>query len=243
MDEVDYEWGAEESLKLLDENQKQWAMAGKKWRLAREMLKPFSGENVLIIGETAPPASTLSRMVMCGGGEVSILEDLTFLNDYNMYSKDMNTNLFENTELKIFHHQGANIFSGRTLIIAASKSSNDDDWHAKICMQLKERGVTTLLKSPVYLLDALCRASVTPACAPGAAMMKTNIIPNVVEPLQHKTLSFTPEEVSKNALSVASSSRHNTSHSKRRKVSLTSIQHLDIQMHFYDGKYCTCSNK
>jgi BRCA1 C Terminus (BRCT) domain len=183
LDEVKYEWGAEESLELLDEKQKLWAMAGRRWRLHREILQPFGGENVLIIGVTAPPAGTLSRMVVCGGGKASIVEDMSFLNKDDI------------------------IFSDRTLIIAASKSStNGDDSLSKLCLLLGKRGVTALLKTPVYLLDVLCGASVQPAYTSRPAMI--NIIPSVNRPLQHKTPTLTLENVT-----IA------PTQSKRRKVS------------------------
>ena len=183
LDEVKYEWGAEESLELLHENQKLWAMAGRRWRLHREIRKPFGGENVLIIGVTAPPAGTLSRMVVCGGGKASIVEDTSFLNKDDI------------------------IFSDRTLIIAASKHSfNGENSLSELCLQLGERGVTALCKTPVYLLYVLCGASAPPACTSGAALM--NIIPSVERPLQYKTPSLTLESVT-----------ITPTQSKRRKIS------------------------
>ena len=183
LDEDKYEWGSEESLELLDDNQKLWAMAGRRWRLYREILKPFGGENVLIIGVTAPPAGTLSRMVVCGGGKASIVEDMSFLKKDDI------------------------IFSDRTLIIAASKHSiNGEDSFSELCLHLGELGVTVLLKTPVYLLDALCGASAPPAYTSGAALI--NIIPSVDKPLQYKKPSLTLENVT-----IA------PTQSKRRKIS------------------------
>ena len=90
-----------------------------------------------------------------------------------------------------------------------------------LCLLLNERGITAQLKTPVYLLDALCGACMTPAYAQVTALMNTDTAPSVVEQLLYRTPPLSPENVLLSSLSGAPSSHHITALSKRRKVTLS----------------------
>ena len=78
-----YEWGDEaiSSSMTLSDNQIVWSKAGKRWRLAahgqdvrtQEVKRPFSSMVAVIFGNTLPPAETLHRMVISGGGKAIII--------------------------------------------------------------------------------------------------------------------------------------------------------------------------
>ena len=202
-------------------------MAGKRWRLARDVLKPFNIENVLIIGITAPPAGTLSRMVICGGGKASIVENMSFLCEDDMCSMGMGKNFPSTTGKNTANYPGDdNLLNDRTLIIAASNNKYNEDLLLKLDSLLKERGISALLKSPSFLLDALCGACMTPAYAAASALINTTTTTttsSVAEPIKQITPFYKIENVLLHAPSVAPSASQPPAQSKKRKYLHTDI--------------------
>ena len=193
------------------------------------MLKPFNIENVLIIGITAPPAGTLSRMVICGGGKASIVENMSFLCEDDMCSMGMGKNFPSTTGKNTANYPGNdNLLNDRTLIIAASNNKYNEDLLLKLDSLLQERGISALLKSPSFLLDVLCGACKTPAYAAASVLINmtttnTTMTSSVAEPIQNLTPFYKIQNVLLYAPSVAPSACQTPAQSKRRKYLHTDI--------------------
>lgn len=170
LSEEEYEWGHENYSGILTGGQGDWARAGRRSRLRPD--RPFSSVQALIFGSTTPPAETLLRMVVSGGGTAVIVSDLSAAqllcgdnNDTDMRRhgwKDDGSGVRGTIEIgegqvgaptaRTVHPSLRYI----TSIIASSRSDDDDKHLRELCTMLASWGITVPVQSPSHLLDSLC---------------------------------------------------------------------------------------
>lgn len=169
LSEGEYEWGHETYAASLTGGQGEWARAGRRSRLRPN--RPFSTVRALIFGSTSPPAETLKRMVVSGGGSAVIVSDLSaaLLHVRDECERDGGRHsgqdgsggrgVVEGGEQQISVPTARSVHRSLrtvTTIIASSRTGDDQKHLRELCAMLASWGVTVPVQSPSHLLDGLC---------------------------------------------------------------------------------------